>query len=191
MENRSRTLKVIYLGLSGVVHPSASAYELVNGCAPWSWGHREYEAVSVLEVVLAAWPEAHIILTSTLPTTQGLPAVLKRLGPTLSASVLGFSFEDLTTKVKRGGQQMPYSVEDYGRLNKSDIVRAHVEWLRPGAWIAVDDDSILWTELERRDHFVYVDPCKGLLDPAAQDRLITVLTGQFGPPSAMSASPRS
>lgn len=171
--------RVVYLGLSGVVHPSASTFELVHGCSPWSVGHHEYEAVPALELALAPWPDAKIVLTSTLPKAIGLPSVLERMGPTLASKVIGTTFEDFTTRILRGRRQVPYAVDDYWRLNKSDIVRAHVEWLAPSAWIAVDDDSILWTERERRDHFVDVDPCKGLLDPDAQDRLLTVLTRQF------------
>ena len=44
----------------------------------------------------------------------------------------------------------------------------------------LDDETILWTTEEWRDHLVVTDGCRGLLDPTAQDRLLTVLTGQFG-----------
>ena len=38
-------MKVIYLGISGVLHPSSSTYELVYGRSPWVDGHAQYEAV--------------------------------------------------------------------------------------------------------------------------------------------------
>lgn len=173
-------LNVIYLGISGVLHPSRSLYELVEGRSPDDDGHRPYEAVPVLETLLRSWPDARIVLTSTQPWSKGLPAVLGELGPELAARVLGFTYEDLSNKLRRGRRQLSLSGEDYWRLNKSEIVRLHVEWLKPGAWVAVDDDTILWTERERRQHLVAVDGCKGLLDPAAQDRLVTVLEGNFG-----------
>ena len=175
------SLKVIYLGVSGVLHPSASLYELLEGRSPWDDGHRLYEAVPALELALRGWPEARIVLSSTQPWAKGLPVVLEALGPSLAKRVLGYTFEDLTTKLRRGRRQIPLSAEDYWRLNKSDIVRLHARWLRPAAWLAVDDDTILWTEDEYRHRLVAVDGCKGLLDPATQDRLLTVLTGQFGP----------
>ncbi len=174
------TLQVVYLGVSGVLHPSASLYELIEGRSPWDDGHRPYEAVPVLERALRAWPQARIVLTSTQPWAKGLPTVLEALGPSLASRVLGYTYEDLTTRLQRGPRQHPLSNQDYWRLNKSDIVRLHAQWLRPAAWLAVDDDTILWTTDESRHHLVAVDGCKGLLDPAAQDRLLTVLTGQFG-----------
>lgn len=174
---------VIYLGISGVLHPSRSLYELVEGRSPEDDGHRPYEAVSVLERLLRGWPDARIVLTSTQPWSKGLPAVLGELGPELAAKVLGFTYEDLTTKLRRGRRQLPLSSEDYWRLNKSEIVRLHVELTKPAAWVAVDDDTILWTASERQQHLVEVDGCKGLLhDLVAQDRLMTVLEGNFGAP---------
>ena len=173
-------LNIVYLGISGVLHPSRSLYELLHGRQPTDDGHREYEAVPVLERMLEGWSDARIVLTSTQPWAKGLAPVLERLGPGLAARVVGYTYQDLTTKVRRGRRQLPLSNEDYWRLNKSDIVRCHVEWLRPQAWVAVDDETILWTTEEWRDHVVAVDGCRGLCDPAAQDRLLTVLTGQFG-----------
>lgn len=59
-------------------------------------------------------------------------------------------------------------------------VRRHMEWLRPAAWIAIDDESSLWTADERRGHLVATNGCLGLMAPAAQDRLTTVLLGNSG-----------
>jgi hypothetical protein len=150
-------------------------------------GHELYEAAPVLERVLGGWPKAKIILTSTQPWSKGLPSVLAALGPSLAGRVMGYTYEDLTTKLRRGRRQLPLSNEDYWRHNKSELVRLHVQWLRPAAWIAVDDETILWTEDERRIHLVEVDGCKGLLDPVAQDRLLTVLEGNFGAPKSSTA----
>jgi HAD domain in Swiss Army Knife RNA repair proteins len=175
------SLQVVYLGISGVLHPSASLYELIEGRSPWEDGHRPYEAVSWLEEALEGWPQARIVLSSTQPWAKGLPAVLELLGDALAQRVLGYTHEDLTTKLRRGKWQIPLSNEDYWRLNKSDIVRLHARWLRPTEWIAVDDDTILWNAEEHRDHLVVVDGCKGLLDAVAQDRLLTLLAAKFGP----------
>lgn len=176
----AETLQVVYLGISGVLHPSASLYELIEGRSPWDDGHRPYEAVPVLDLVLAGWPNARIVLSSTQPWAKGLPAVLEALGPSLAGRVLGYTYDDLTTKVRRGRHQRPLSDADYWRLDKAGVVRLHAQWLRPSAWIAVDDENIRWTAEEEHDHLVAVNGCKGLLDPAAQDRLMTVLTQQFG-----------
>jgi hypothetical protein len=163
------------------LHPSRSLYEFVEGRSPAKDGHRLYEAVPVLAALLRGWPEVSIVLTSAQPRAKGLPAVLKQLGPELAPRVLGFTYEDLTTKLRRGPRQEPLSNDDYWRLSKAEIVRLHVGWLRPEAWIAVDDEDMQWTEHERLQHLVAVDGCKGLLDPAAQDRLVTMLVENFGP----------
>ncbi len=178
-------MRVLYLGISGTLHPSASTYELVHGRSPWMDGHRQYEAVPWLEGVLARWPDVRIVLTSTQPWKHGLPAVLEHLGM-LAKLVIGFTYEDLTTKVvrqvrTRSGttRSVGYSNEDYWRMNKSHIVTTHVDWLKPQAWVAVDDEDILWPQ-GLADHVCIVDGCKGLKHPAEQDRLLTYLQVNFG-----------
>lgn len=179
-------MRVLYLGISGTLHPSASTYQLVLGRSPWSDGHTEYEAAPWLAQTLERWPDARVVLTSTQPWKHGLPAVLEKLGA-LAARVNGFTYEDLTTRAvrqvrTRSGttRQLTYSSEEYWRMNKSNIIAAHVEWLQPEAWVAVDDEDILWPRT-LADHVCIVDGCKGLKDPAEQDRLLTYMQMNFGP----------
>lgn len=174
-------LQVVYAGIGGVLHPSRTLYQAIEGRLPEEDGHQEYEATPVLARALRGWPNARIVLTSNRPWEHGLFSVLADLGPDVASRVLGFTYADLTAKAKLGHRGLPLGNADYWRHTRSEIVRLHVGWLRPDAWIAVDDDSLLWTEEERRQHFVQVDGRKGLLDPAAQDRLLTKLQGNFGP----------
>jgi len=109
-----------------------------------------------------------------------------RLGM-LAERVIGFTYQDLTTKPVRlvrmgsgASRWSSFSKDDYWRMNKSHIVLAHVDWLKPQAWIAVDDESILWPR-SLANHVCIVDGCKGLADPAEQDRLLTYLQMNFGP----------
>jgi HAD domain in Swiss Army Knife RNA repair proteins len=178
-------MRVLYLGISGTLHPSASTYELVHGRSPWDCGHCKYEAVPWLASALAGWVDVRIVLTSTQPRRHGLPAVLEHLGM-LAERVIGYTFDDLTTKVvrrvrTRSGttRQLTYSSDDYWRLNKADIVTAHVEWLKPETWVAVDDEDILWPK-RVADHVCIVDGLTGLQSPAEQDRLLTYLDMNFG-----------
>lgn len=101
-------------------------------------------------------------------------------GPGLAARVIGFTFEDLTLRAAVPPRQKPIDGDDYWRLMKCDIVRRHMEWLRLAAWIAIDDESSLRTADERRGHLVATNGCLGLMEPAAQDRLATVLLGNSG-----------
>jgi hypothetical protein len=183
-------MDVVYLGVSGVLHPSATTYTDAFRRSPWDDGHSEYEGVHVLESALLRWPSALVVLTSTQPWKHGLDAVRSRLGPAVGRRVVGFTFEDLTTKAERvfttrsgTTRRLTRSSEDYWRMNKSDIVAAHVEWLRPKRWVAIDDESILWPAEVRRDRLVLTDGCEGLLSAATQDRLHTVLEMNFGPPA--------
>jgi hypothetical protein len=178
-------MRVLYLAINGTLHPSTSSYELVHGRSPWACGHREYEGVPWLSGALACWPDVKIVLTSPLPTSQGMPSVMEHLGP-LAERVVGFAYVDLTTKAVRqvrtrtgSVRRLPYSSEDYWRLSKADIVTAHVEWLTPDAWVAVDDEDILWPE-RIADHVSIVDGLKGLKDQVEQDRLLTHLQVNFG-----------
>jgi hypothetical protein len=180
-------MRVLYLGLSGVTHPSATTYHLVRGADPWSDGHTEYEAVPWLAHAMEAWPDVQIVLTSTQPWKHGLPAVLRRM-PALAGRVVGHTFEELTTQPVRlvrsrsgASRRRPYSSEEYWRMNKADVVAAHVDWFEPEAWVAVDDEDILWRP-EHAAHVCIVDGCEGLRNPAEQDRLLCCLRANFGPP---------
>jgi hypothetical protein len=175
-------LHVAYVGLSGVLHPSATLYKLVHGRSPWleREGHHKYEAAPILERALTPWPDVRIVLTSTQPWSKGLDHVLDQLGSSLASRVIGFTFDDLTRQAALPPRQQPLASDDYWRLMKCDIVRMHRQWLRPDAWIAIDDETSLWTTEERRSHLAATNGCLGLMEPAAQDRLTTVLLGNFG-----------
>lgn len=177
----------VYLGISGVLHPSASTYELLNGQSPWSAGHKEYESVSVLERALSRWPQVRLVLTSTQPWKHGLEPVLGLLGLELASRVVGFTFEDLTRRVKREVRRrdgtvshVPYSSEDYWRMSKAQIVLTHAAWSLPRQWVAIDDEDILWPPEVRRDRLVLTDGCVGLRGKEAQDDLTSVLAMNFG-----------
>jgi len=177
----------LYLGLSGVVYPSESNYRLVYGRSPWDDGHAKFQDVSVLVRALAPWPELRIVLTSTYPWRYGLPATLEALGPALASRVDGFTFEDITTRVTRevsmrsgGTRILGYSSNEYWRMSKADIVAVHSAWRRPVAWIAIDDEDILWPIAVRQDRVVLTDPCIGLDEPDTLDRLWTVLELNVG-----------
>jgi len=177
----------VYLCTSGVLHPSESTYELLRGRSPWNDGHAKYESASVLEAALAAWPEARLVLTTPEPRAYWLQSVLRGMGPSMAARVVGFTWEDLTTKIKREVQArsgtkrlIGYSSEDYWRMSKAEIVAAHVAWSRPERWIVIDDEDILWPQDVRRDRLVLTDGCVGLRGAREQGRLQTVLLMNFG-----------
>lgn len=181
----------LYLGISGVLHPSQSTYELVMGRSPWGDGHAEFENVGVLEQALEKWPAVRVVLTSTLPWANGLDAVLTRFGGKIAPRVAGFTFEDLTRVVRRRvrtargiDREVGFSSEDYWRMNKSEIVAAHVAWSRPQHWVVIDDEDILWPEDIRRRRLVLTDGCEGLQGIVVKERLMRVFETNFGMPAA-------
>lgn len=185
------TAPTVYLGISGVLHPSESLYRLVHGRSPWVEGHSKYERAAVLERILTGWPDVKLVLTSTQPWAQGLTSVLLHLGPSLASRVVGHAYADLTAKVlrevtTRNGttRTLQFSSEDYWRMSKAEIVAAHVEWSHPEHWIAIDDEGMLWPSDVRGDRLVLTDGCVGLASTETQDRLLTLLVGNFGPPNA-------
>lgn len=185
-ERREQAAPTLYLGISGVLHPSETAYHLVHGRSPWLDGHREYEGVGALESELRRWPRVQVVLTSTQPHIHGLATVLKRLGPLLAARVVGHTFDDLTRHVTRevrtrsgGIRLIKVSAEDYWRMSKAQIVAAHVAWHAPVQWVAVDDEDIGWAAAVRANQLVLTDSCDGLLGPDARAPLQTVLEANF------------
>ena len=173
-------MMVIYLGISGVLHPSWSFFNYVHGHEPDQDGHRKYQSVTELDQALRGWPSARIVLTSTQPWSKGLESVLQQLGP-LANRVDGFTFKDLTEKVPADRLGRCISEMDYWRLVKSQIVRRHVEWLKPDRWVALYDEDIGWTE-EELPQVVITSGLRGLADPAALDRLYSALEFNFGSP---------
>jgi hypothetical protein len=129
-------LKVVYVGISGVLHPSASLYKFIHGRSPWNDGRSEYESVPILEAALTGWPDAKVVLTSVQPWAKGLESVLERLGPGLARRVIGFTYEDLTSE-GRPGAQPALSSNGYWRLMKSEIVRLHLQRLQPSVTASV------------------------------------------------------
>lgn len=179
--------QIVYLCISGVLHPSRMLYELLHERTPEEDGHRRYEAVDALNSALSGWPKAKIILSSPQPWVRGLEEVLQHLGP-LASRVDGYTFEDLTTKIPFGKRRHPISSEDYWRLSKGSVVLRHVSWLTPARWIALDDDADGWPDDIAEQHLVLTQVDKGLLAPESMDRLLTVLQGNFGPPVAPAAT---
>lgn len=176
----------VYMCTSGVLHPSESTYELLRGRSPWEDGHAKYESAPVLEAALAVWPDVRLVLTTPEPKEYWLQSVLRGVGPSLAARVVGFSFEDLTTKIKREvrtrsgtARLVGYSSQDYWRMSNAEIVATHVAWSRPQRWMVIDSEDILWPLQVRRDRLVLTDGCVGLRDAQTQDRLLTVMHMNF------------
>ena len=87
---------LLYLGISGVLHPSVSEYSQRYQRLPGSDGHTLYEGAPLLAKLLGGWPEVRIVLTSSLPRIYSFEMVLEQLGRHLARRVDGYTYEDLT-----------------------------------------------------------------------------------------------
>jgi hypothetical protein len=193
-------MKLLYLDVSHVLHPSVSTYELVHGRSPWIDGHSEYENLPVLEVLLDLYSDVHIILSDWTPVVHGIDRVKEHLGR-LAARVVGTLYEDVTSKVRRtvslrsgGEREMGYSVEDFRRMSRAQAVSAHVAWSKPHAWVAITSDYCDWTPEARGGHVLITDMVDALGTVAAHEALATRLEANYGwdlqPPKAPSETSR-
>lgn len=182
-------LNVLYLGVGGVLQPSRSIYQAVHGRDPFDDGHERYECAPLLTDLLVGWPDVRIVLTSVRPWRHGLPAVLEALGTGLAQRVIGYAFEDLTTKARFGESQRHISEMDYWRMSKAAIVEKHLAWLEPRRWLAVDDEAFGWTHRELACNVVLTPPLEGLANEEARTKLRGLLLHQLGPPEVIPAQP--
>lgn len=173
--------QLIYLGISGTLHPANYLFEIINDM-PLP-GERKFEAVPVLIQGLRDWPDAKIVLTSTMPWRWSLDEVLEWIGPELASRVVGYTHEDLTTQVRKGKLQRLVTNEDYWRMGRSTVVYDHVKWFKPQHWVVIDHhDEHRWGP-EMHDHVLQVDGRVGLRhDTDAQEQMRDVLERNFGPP---------
>jgi hypothetical protein len=179
-------MKLLYLDVSHVLHPSVSTYGLVHSRSPWVDGHSEYENVPVLEMLLEPYSDVGIFLSDWTPVVHGIDRVKEHLGR-LAARVVGTLYDDVTTKVRRtvplragGEREMGYSVDDFRRMSRAQAVSAHVIWSKPHAWVAITSDYSDWTPDEREGHVVITNMLDALGTVAAQEELATRFEANYG-----------
>lgn len=179
-------MKLLYLDVSHVLHPSVSTYQLVHGRSPWADGHSEYENLPVLEMLLDPYSDVRIILSDWTPVVHGIDSVKEHLGR-LAGRVVGTLFDDVITEVRRtvplrsgGEREMGYSVDDFRRMSKAQAVSAHVAWSKPHAWVSITSEYCDWTPEDRARHVVITDMLDALGTVAAQQALATRLEANYG-----------
>lgn len=188
----------LYVGVDGVLHPDESLYKYMTGHSPWSDGHVPFEAAPLLEQALKPWPHVQIVLRWGATRNLNRAGLLARLGPHLATRVVGITLDDLTARAMRSVETLSgrlrvfgYSRDNYRRMSKAETVEAHVQWRRPLQWCVVDDEGYTWPPDVQQDKLVLTDGCVGLLSPATQDRLYTVLWGNFSEQVDQAADGRS
>jgi hypothetical protein len=159
---RIRPLEALYLDFDGVLHP-----EDVHG----AWGvepklgpdfasmHRLFEHAELLAVLLAPYPEVHIVLSTSWVRVKSYSAAVKRLPPVLAVRCCGATWHTEMRPMEQIWEQLP----------RGRQVLADVERRRPRRWIALDDDPSGWSPFE--SNLVLTDPVYGIASPSVLEEL--------------------
>lgn len=159
----SCNLCVLYLDFDGVLHPEDVNFHPARGAylGPQSAaaGHKLFEYAQQLTSVLAPYPDAKIVLSTSWVQHRSYSQAMKRLPVALQQRVIGATFHD--------GQM---SREAWFELSRRLQVLGDVGRRRPRHLVALDDDAEDWPK-EYSVKLVKTDHVSGLARLGAVDQL--------------------
>jgi hypothetical protein len=144
--------RVLFLDYDACLHPGSVYLHPKHGPMLWDTpGHELFEHASLLDSVLAPYPELRIVLsTSWVRRYRGsIARVARRLTPSLQARVIGATYHSRMDAKAFG--ETPRGMQIW-----SDVLRR-----KPAAWLAIDDDDDGWPEW-CRDRLVRTHPVLGI-----------------------------
>jgi hypothetical protein len=155
----------ILLDLDGVVHPDA-VYSPRNKPLELRAPGELFMHTDILLDILAPYPEAEIILSTSWVRALGYERTLKKLPPKLKALVTGATWH----KHMRHGNQDPFNW-----MTRYEQILAHVNRNNVQKWLAIDDlhsgtEVNQWPD-KHRHLLVLTEESVGLGCPKAQDDL--------------------
>jgi hypothetical protein len=128
-----------------------------------------FQHVPLLEQLLEPYPSVQIVLSTRWLRFKPLRKVARELTPALRLRVVD-SFVP------------PEPPGNFWLWPKGAQVAHYIEWRRPVAWFAIDDDQVGWPDWAR-PHVVFSDPYEGISPPAVQDAIRAQLQRITAPPS--------
>jgi len=147
---------VLYLDFDGVLHEENVRWSIKRGIYMATPGHHLWEWMSILEELLAPFPDVKIVLSTSWVHARNFNYAKSRLSPVLQTRVIGATFhrremrKDVFLSYSRGWQ-----------------IAGDVSRRRPRAWFALDDDTEGWPA-HLLENLVATDGTRGLSDPAVQ-----------------------
>ncbi|BAL23496.1 HAD domain-containing protein [Azoarcus sp. KH32C] len=153
---RDPRLPVLYLDYDGVLHPD-EVYRVGNQVVLRMDGFALFEWSSIIESLIAPYPELQIVLSTSWVPVFGFDNALVRLPDALQRRVVGATWH----------------LHDPGRwryLTRFEQILGDVQQHRHHRWLAVDDDGIGWPD-EARANLVLTDSLLGLGVVSAQQEL--------------------
>lgn len=152
---------VLYLDFDGVLHNENVLWHPRRGAylqAPERYVLFQHS--SLLEEVLAPYPQVGIVLSTSWVRRYGFSRTAKRLPQALRERTVGATFHSELRHLEDAFANMPRGLQ---------ILR-DVQRRRPKDWLAVDDDLIDWPE-QHLKKAVQTDPYEGISAPAVLDEL--------------------
>ena len=153
---RDARLPTLYLDYDGVLHPD-EVYRVgkqivlrMDGFALFEWG-------SILEMLVAPYPQLQIVLSSSWVRVVGFDDALARLPQGIQRRVVGATWH------RHGPRGWEY-------LTRYEQIHRNVERHRHQRWLAIDDDGAGWPD-ELRGSLVLTDSLLGLGAVSAQQEL--------------------
>ncbi|MCZ8220057.1 MAG: HAD domain-containing protein [Acidovorax sp.] len=165
---KGRGASVLYLDYDGVLHhedvwrhPRRGLYFGAEGA-----GHTLFENAPLLEQLLAPYPDAVIVLSTSWVRSLRYSHAAARLPLSLRERVIGATFH---TRMNANA---------FDSLTRANQVLDDVARREPAAWVAVDD-ALGWPT-EVLSHFVPSDPAAGIAAPSVTKDLESKLRLHFG-----------
>lgn len=149
-------LRICVLDFDGVLHDDAVFFSPGRGMYLDTPGRVLFEWMSILDDLLAPYPDVGILLSTSWVRAKGLAYATSRLSPSLGSRVVGATFDN------RFIQKAEFDMLPRGLQVWQDIERR-----APAAWFAIDNDAAGWPEhcLER---VVLTEDRRGLSDTRVQ-----------------------
>lgn len=149
-------LDLLYLDLDGCLHHEAVFWSPKRG--PYLKAPEKYklfEHASLLEELLAPYPEVRIILSTSWVVRYGYLKASKKLTPGLRARCIGSTYH--------------YGIKGdaWHHLSRGEQVTRDAAVRQPRSWLALDDDGVDWP-VATLGNFIQTDPYEGIGLPDIQ-----------------------
>lgn len=160
---------LLSLDFDGVLHPEDVRSHRKRGVSLVAGsGYRLFQHTTLLEQLLAPYPDIRIVLSTSWVRIYGCAGAAKRLSISLRNRVIGATFHS----------RMPQN--EFPALPRGLQIWVDVVRRRPVDWLALDDDTDDWPPW-CRDNLVATHAVYGISDPEVmrqlEERLQAMVTG--------------
>lgn len=168
--------EVLFLDFDGVLHPQEVYAHRKKGIFLVSDGHQLFEHCSLLEELLAPYPNVKVVLTTTWVRVKSFSYAKKRLTPGLQARVIGATYHtDMRFEGSLYGGGYGFAHSPFATMTRYAQIWQNLNRRAPKTWLALDDDVEGWPQSER-DWLVAPFDEQGIANPQVLAELKAKLT---------------